>query len=236
MHNEFTLAEVLTAHTQAALENVHTAIPGVVLSYDGHAARTATIQPAVRLPMTSGPILDIPPITGVPIVFPSTAAGSLLFPVSKGDTVLLVFSEVCTGNFLSGDGQDLANPDATHRHSLSSPIAIPGLYPAQNVPAAPSADSGSTVLVSAEGALIEVGSTLGLRNSTTDLRTLMGAIWDELKQIRTDLAAQFTSQAAAITASAAASAAPAFTAAATAQTASVAGDVAGKINLQGLLT
>lgn len=76
------------------------AFAGRIVSYKGHAKRLATVQPSVRIPTPAGPLLDVPPIIDVPVVFPSTLAGSLLFPVRAGDGVLIIVSEVGIGKWL----------------------------------------------------------------------------------------------------------------------------------------
>lgn len=177
-------AEIVEMSVKALLEGVHTVIPGRVVSYNGHDKRTATVQPVVRLPMVSGPLLDIPPIDGVPVAFPSTAAGSLLFPLAKGDGVLILFSEVGIGRFLSAKAGAISDPGTTGRHALSDAIAIPGLWSVPTVPQqAKDVAADSTVLYSASGAVAELGAKLGLRNGSGDLRTELEAIWDAIADI-----------------------------------------------------
>lgn len=127
------MTDILEAWFSAKMETVHTCLPGKILSYSGHSTRKARVQPLIRLELGTGPILDIPPIDGVPVVFQSSQEGAVLFPVKAGDTCLLVFSEAGIGRWLLGRG-DLADPDSQDRHSLTDAIAIPGLFPFQGVP------------------------------------------------------------------------------------------------------
>jgi hypothetical protein len=176
--SEFTIAEAVQFLLDARLEDTHTAIPGIITKYSGHGTRLATVQPTVRLPRTTGPDQDIPPIGGVPVVFPSSAAGTLFFPVRPGDGVLLVFSEVAIGKYLKSSGQDLSDAGTFSRHRLTDAIAIPGLFPAKAAPKFPSsADENSTVLVNDQGGIVEIGDVLGLRNQVTDLRTELEKLW-----------------------------------------------------------
>lgn len=182
------MSEVMEAAIQAAIEDVHTVIPGRVVSYDGHSKRTASVQPVVRLPMVSGPLIDIAAIDGVPVMFPSTAAGSLLFPLSKGDGVLLLFSEVGIGRFLTSKAGTVSDPGAVGRHALHDAIAIPGLWSLPSVPGVASeVDNGSIALFSASGSVLELGSKLGLRNGSSDLRAEMESIWTAIKGISSHL-------------------------------------------------
>ena len=57
----------------------------------------------------------------------------LLFPLKKGDGVLILFSETGIGNFLAGTGQ-VADADDQTRFSLTDAIAIPGLWTKKNAP------------------------------------------------------------------------------------------------------
>jgi hypothetical protein len=200
VRGEFTIAEAVQFLLDARLEDTHTAIPGIVTKYSGHSTRLATVQPAIRLPRTTGADQDIPPIGGVPVVFPSSSAGTLFFPINPGDGVLLVFSEVAMGRYLKSSGHDLADAGSFSRHRLTDAIAIPGLWAPKAAPTYPSdADQNSTVLVSREGALVELGATVGIRNGMTDLHTEMNNLWTDLIQLRTDLAAQFGQLAAGVT-------------------------------------
>ena len=196
---ETSFAEAVENSIHAIVERIHTCIPGRIVSYDGHAKRTAVVQPVVRLPTPTGPLLDIPGIFSVPVVFPSTAAGSLVFPLVKGDGVLICFSEVGMGAFLSSQTGDVSDPGSNHHHALTDAIAIPGLWSLPAVPTLPSLDDSAVALVSAKGAITELGKTLGFRNASSDLKTEMQKLWSELEKIRTDMASHFTKLGAACT-------------------------------------
>lgn len=196
---EFTVAEAMQFLIDARLEDTHTAIPGIVTKYSGHTTRLATVQPAVRLPATTGPNQDIPPIGGVPVVFPSSAAGTLFFPIKPGDGVLLVFSQVAIGRYLKSSGKDLVDPGTFSRHCLTDAIAIPGLWAPKAAPKYPvSADQNSTVLVSSQGALVELGQKVGIRNDITDLLTEVEKIRTQVSNLRSDLATYFAQLGAAV--------------------------------------
>ena len=53
---------------QKAAEDIHTAVPGKILSYDP-AKGQATVKPTMKFTTKGGNILDYPQITGVPVVF-----------------------------------------------------------------------------------------------------------------------------------------------------------------------
>lgn len=235
---KITLPEAVQFLIDANIEGVHTCIPGIVTSYDGHKTRRATVQPSVRLPSSNGVLMDIPPIGGVPVVFPSSALGTLFFPINPGDGVTLVFSEVGIGRYLQSDGSDLADPGSLDRHALTDAIAIPGLWTWNSAPAFPSsADTSAVVLVSGNGSIVELGATVGIRNAQTDLRAELETIYAELDQLRQDLTLNFTNVGAGISAGASflTAAVAAATAAATLHTVARAQVALDKASLQELL-
>jgi hypothetical protein len=200
---KITLPEAVQFLIDANIEGVHTCIPGIVTSYDGHKTRRATVQPSVRLPSSNGVLMDIPPIGGVPVVFPSSALGTLFFPINPGDGVTLVFSEVGIGRYLQSSGSDLADPGSLDRHALTDAIAIPGLWTWGSAPEFPaSAAMDAVVLVSGNGSIVELNDKVGIRNSATDLRTELERIRTRVEDLRTDLATYFTRLGAGVTADA----------------------------------
>lgn len=186
------LPESIQFLIDANIEGVHTCIPGVVKSYAGHGTRLATVQPSVRIPSAGGVLMDVPPIGGVPVVFPSSAMGTLFFPITPGDGVILVFSEVGIGKYLRSDGTDLSDPGSLDRHALTDAIAIPGLWAPKAAPDFPTdAADDATVLVSANGSIIELSDKVGIRNQVTDLRKKLEAIYAEIDALRRDLYTSF---------------------------------------------
>jgi hypothetical protein len=189
--SELTLSDFFDTAISSVLENIHTTIPGRVKSYAGHKTRLAVVQPSIRLPMLAGPSLDVPAIHGVPMVFPSTGSGSLLFPVKAGDGVLIVFSEVGFGKFMASATGDVVDADSVHQHALTDAIAIPGMFSPKALPKLPKADLSKTVLSSIDGALLEMGAKIHLKNDVSDLHKEMKKIWDAIDTLRGDLAQQF---------------------------------------------
>lgn len=226
-------SEVTEAMIRAALEATHTSLPARVIRYDGHDKRTATVKPLVMLPTHTGPYLEIPPISGVPIVFPSTVAGSLLFPVNPGDQVLLVFTEVAIGHFLASDGSGPVETDTLSRHDLGNAVAIPGLWPAKAVPENP--DVSGVALYSKTGAVVELDALLSIRNQTTTLLAEINRLWSAIGSVRSDLASEFSSMAAALLTTSASDAATSFVDAAAEQSSGQSEISSGKSAIKNLL-
>ena len=119
---------------RARLEDVHVALPGTVTTYSKD-TRLATVKPSVKLRSLHGDKFDIPPIQGVPVIWPGSSEFTVQGTLKRGDRVLLVFSEASIGNWIRGKG-DVDAEDET-RFSLQDAIAIPGLWPTGVVPKHP---------------------------------------------------------------------------------------------------
>lgn len=120
------LTQTLDTWFSARLEGIHTALPAQVEKYDLN-TRRASVKPLVKLRMARGASVSIPVVDNVPVVFPGSAQALIHFPLSKGDGVLLVFSESALGNFLAGNGEEVSAENES-RFQLTDAIAIPGLW------------------------------------------------------------------------------------------------------------
>lgn len=112
-------------------------MPGVIESFDA-SKQTATVRPALRMRVNLGPDeqreVDLPLITGVPVVFPyaQNAGYMITFPLQPGDECLLVFADRPIDNFVAAGGVQSAMVDAgdtcsPRGHALSDAMCIPGL-------------------------------------------------------------------------------------------------------------
>lgn len=126
------LAELLRASVREGLAQVHTAIPGVVESYDP-VKQTANVLPTVKRPFVnldgSEGIDEYPVIPNVPVGFPRGGGYFVSLPLQTGDDVLLVFSEQSIDLWSESDGKGVVDPVDFRRFDLSDAIAIPGGYP-----------------------------------------------------------------------------------------------------------
>ena len=126
---EPSLATVIRAAMESRLAEVHTMIPGSVISYDS-TEQTASIQPMIKQRVPSVSEVDgyvyeqLPIVHNVPVSFPQGGGSFIRWRLRAGDKVALVFSEVDTSQFRNLDGQ--AEPGDDTRHGLSYPIAYPG--------------------------------------------------------------------------------------------------------------
>ena len=221
--------EALEVWFQSRMEMVHTMLPARIQSYNKD-TRIAVVKPSVKHRTMHGEVLDIKPIPGVPVVWPSSSTFSVYGDLAKGDGVLLIFAESAIGSWMKSS-VDVAAEDET-RFSLHDAIAVAGLWSKPTVPT--DHNLGDAVWGMASKYLAIGGTASGLavlKNQNSDIRAEFERIYAELAQLRTDLTNNFTAVASGITASAsfmvpAASAATAAAAIHTAAQVQVASDKA----------
>lgn len=73
---------------EGMLTQVHTCVPGKVVSFDGSTCQ-ATVLPSMKIKTPKGEMVDYPQITGVPVVFPQSSAQgvTIAYPVKAGGRV-----------------------------------------------------------------------------------------------------------------------------------------------------
>ena len=162
--DEVTLVSLIKQHIDDNLEQLHTSLPGRIESYDA-ATQKANVKPLLKVPNLDEngetSYLSIPVITDVPVVFPGANGFRCTFPMTKGDTVLIMFSESSLDSWLS-TGKE-SEPNAGTRHDISDAFILPGLNPfsspLSNAPTTTmslGADSGVTIEFSETA--IKIGS------------------------------------------------------------------------------
>lgn len=121
-----TLEQVIKNAIEGRLVEVHTSLPGVIISYDP-ATQTCSAQPSIQRKNVAGETFMIPVINNVPVVHPRSGKAIVHFPLKAGDKVLLVFAERSIDIWKSQGGAP--HPQDTRKHQYSDAVAIPGLYP-----------------------------------------------------------------------------------------------------------
>lgn len=164
------LAETIQAALDARLGELHTAMPGRVVSVD-YTRNTVDVEPAFyhEIEDDYGNPQDeaLPVIPDVPIAWPRAGGAWITFPIAKGDPVTLLFCERDLGVWRA---QGAAGPPGDRRrHHLSGAIAIPGgsfaeseALPSGNVGPAGTVVAGPNVFLGAGNAshAIPKGDTL----------------------------------------------------------------------------
>lgn len=129
MSSEPSEQELISRAITSRLLDVHTSLPGAVVSYD-NASQTVSVKPlvdrAIKLRGKKLKTESLPILENVPVLFPRGGGFALTFPLLPGDGVTLVFSEAAWyawREILTSEPGDL------RRFSISYPVAIPGFAP-----------------------------------------------------------------------------------------------------------
>lgn len=122
------LAEVISGALSERLNNVHVALPAKVVSYDA-AQNKISAQPLINQHYVDSDGNDqstpLPIVNEIPVIFPGSDGARIRFPITVGDTVLLIFCSASIDRWLvRGDQVD---PEFDRRHDLNDAVAIPGL-------------------------------------------------------------------------------------------------------------
>jgi len=119
----------------ALLSNIHTAMPGIIKSFDA-ATGLATVQPALKRKFSgSEAAIDLPLIEDVLVMFPGNDDYMITFDISTDLPVLLIFSERAIDIWQGKGG--VVDPAIKRKFDLSDCIAIPHLMPLPNLPLVP---------------------------------------------------------------------------------------------------
>lgn len=116
--------EAHAAQIEGRLKDLHTAMPGIIVSFDA-ATQTATVQPAIKRIFTGLGAVNLPLCVDVPVAFPGGGDFFLTFPVKQGDECILLFSERAIDYWHVSGGTQL--PAEYRLHDLSDAIAVVGL-------------------------------------------------------------------------------------------------------------
>lgn len=116
------LPDLLRAAFAEQARNMHTAMPGEIVDYDSGQQR-ASVRPALDRNV-NGAREALPVINNVPVIFPRSGGAFMTFPVSAGDSCLLIFTERSLDEW-KGQGGTIA-PDDPRAFDLSDACAIMG--------------------------------------------------------------------------------------------------------------
>lgn len=174
---EPTEPELLRAATKAGLATVFTSLPGRILSYD----------PGTKLAVVEVAVHDgepLPPQSDVPVKFPRGGGYRLVWPLSPGDEVTLIFYALDPSRFRVSGQQSAAS--IQRRHGLY-PVAIPGSESELLSNYAPSSDGlhlgkdDGTVEIVVGNFQIKLGSTSAAhgvaKGDVNDANTLAIKLW-----------------------------------------------------------
>jgi len=194
-NDDKSLGETIDKYVRYRLHGLHTASPAKVTAYDP-ITNTCTAKPMLQTAILDEneeiAYEDWEEIPFVPVCFPRAGDYIITFPLTEGDTVLLVFSESSTAEW--HDANASTQPADLRRHSGGYPFAIPGAYPGGAMPL--SSDSADVAARNAGIVLgqhagenrIEISSSgIKLGKSAVDFVALASAVLIELNKIKATL-------------------------------------------------
>lgn len=169
------LADVMREAIESALAEIHTCLPGRVESYDWE-TRKARIKPLIRRAYLDSKTAPLPIIPGVPVMFPWGGSGSLSYPIEKGQTGILLFSERSLEVWLAKGGD--AEPGDPRRFDITDGFFIPGLAPF-NAPGPAEAD-GELLLKYGIAKLRLRDGKVSIGNAQAELLDIVDRLLDKL--------------------------------------------------------
>lgn len=186
------LFDVLVAHRDAIMGELHVATPGRIEAYDP-AKQLADVQPLLKRRVVydsgeEGPAETLPVVPGVPVLFSRGSSFFQSFPLKRGDHVLLVFLDSSTDRFLSGQARTVLDPGDFRMHDMSDAVALAGLWP--NVGALKQVhadnmvmgkdDGGAQIHITPDGKVeIKLGGSSAANSAA--LAEKLEALWGQLK-------------------------------------------------------
>lgn len=180
MPNPVTLNDAAKAVVDYRLNNLHTAMPGAIVTYDFEQQK-ASVQPLLNKVWADGTTTPYPILENVPVMLPRVAGGGLTFPVVEGDTCLLLFIERSTDLWLTVGGQ--VSPDDPRKFDLSDGVAIMGLFPFTETS---TADNNTDMVLTFEGSTIRIKANGDIVIQTSS-KVAIGTQTNELLKIVSDL-------------------------------------------------
>jgi len=126
-----TLSQLLRIANKSFVDEIHTAFPCVVQSYDsGH--QTVDVQPQIKRPIQkqdgSTTYESYPVISNVPVAFPRAGQWFMSFPITTGDCIFVVCSERSLDEWRA-NGFETETSDL-RTHVIDGAVAFPvNVYP-----------------------------------------------------------------------------------------------------------
>lgn len=187
------IPQMFADSVSAILSNIHTALPGIIKSYDA-TTNKATIQPALNKAYVTGS-MPMPLLENVPIMFPGGKDFNITYPINEGDYVLLIFIERSIDLWLSVGGQ--VTPDDPRKFDLSDAVAIPGLQPftgdfsERNNTDFSINYAGSSITIKSNGdIIINTVNKVGIGNSTAEVLDVLSRVINILQTSITEAVGQ----------------------------------------------
>lgn len=182
-----TLKDTILSNIDKYMNDVYTAIPAQVLSYDA-TLQEVEVQPAINELYMDGQRAIRGSKSKVPVIFPSAGGGMLSFPIQAGDTVLLLYSMRNIDGWLLSDG-GAVDPSTLRKFSENDCVALVGLTPSARL-LNPNPDdvelkfNDNRITLKANGDVeVVTASKLSISNSSEELISLMSELIQAVSDI-----------------------------------------------------
>jgi hypothetical protein len=120
------LYDVINSSVDQVLRNLHTGLPGKVVSYS-NTSKLAVVQPSIKYRGNDGSLLPMPKIYDVPVKQLCTQTAGIFLPIKKDDFIWIAFSEKALDTFISSLGQE-SDPGDDRKFDLTDAVAFIGLF------------------------------------------------------------------------------------------------------------
>lgn len=119
-----TIEDVLKTAIERGLLDVHTALPGKVVSFNP-VKNTVSVEPMINQIMEDSSQQEITTLADVPVQFQRGGGFVLTFPIAQGDEGLIVFNERCIDGWWATGQKSI--PLDFRMHDYSDAVFIPGI-------------------------------------------------------------------------------------------------------------
>lgn len=119
-------ANIARALQQKIFSTLRVSMPGIIEEYD-YKTRRSSVKIDMQELYEDGSKLDYPVITNVPVIIACSGGASMIMPIKRGDSCLILFTDRDIDSWLLGaSGQA---PKAMRMHDINDAVVLMGLMP-----------------------------------------------------------------------------------------------------------
>ena len=160
-----------------AVRDLHTAIPGEIVSYDSSTQR-ATVKVSIKRATVAGATFEVPEITEAPVVFPRSGEYQITYPLAAGDGCLILFSERSLDTW-KPNGGTVEPSEIVRFHDYTDALVLPGLCADCTGLEVDSGDEDALVIQSSSAKVVLASDGrvyIGKRGATPSEATVLGDV------------------------------------------------------------
>lgn len=165
-------ADIARALQQKIFTTLRVSMPGIIEEYD-YKTRKCSVKIDMQELYEDGSELDYPVITNVPVMIACSGGASMIMPVKRGDTCLVLFTDRDIDSWLLGVSGRA--PKTMRMHNINDAVVLMGLMPFKTLSAAKNNDDllisyeDSEIILKPEGN-VEVTSAKKITVKTEDIQ------------------------------------------------------------------